>query len=52
MQVADQLNAWNALADQKVPLEDTEKLKLMVHNNVYRKMLGDAAWVQESLVAR
>ena len=23
----------------------------MVHNNVYRKMLGDSAWVQESLVS-
>ena len=49
--VADQLNAWNVLADQKVPLEDSAKLRLMVHNNVYRKMLGDSAWVQESLVS-
>ena len=49
--VADQLNAWNALADQKVPLEDSDKLRLMVHNNVYQKMLGDSAWVQESLVS-
>ena len=39
------------LADQKVPLEDSDKLRLMVHNNVYRKMLGDSAWVQESLVS-
>ena len=23
----------------------------MVHNHVYRKMLGDSAWVQESLVS-
>jgi hypothetical protein len=49
--VNDQLNAWGQLADQKVPLEDTDKLRLMVHNNVYRKMLGDSAWVQESLVS-
>ncbi len=49
--VTDQLNAWNTLADQKVPLEDSERLRLMVHNNVYRKMLGDSAWVQESLVS-
>jgi hypothetical protein len=49
--VTDQLNAWNVLADQKVPLEDSAKLRLMVHNNVYRKMLGDSAWVQESLVS-
>ncbi len=49
--VADQLNAWGVLADQKVPLEDSDKLRLMVHNQVYRKMLGDAAWVQESLVS-
>jgi len=49
--VADQLNAWNALADQKVPLDDSDKLRLMVHNNVYQKMLGDSAWVQESLVS-
>ena len=27
-----------------------DKLRLMVHNQVYRKMLGDSAWVQESLV--
>ena len=39
------------LADQKVPLEESDKLRLMVHNNVYRKMLGDSAWVQESLVS-
>lgn len=49
--VVDQLTAWDTLADQKVPLEDAEKLRLMVHNNVYRKMLGDSAWVQESLVS-
>src|SRR5271157_5225783 len=49
--VADQLNAWNVLADQKVPLEDSQKLKLMVHNNVYQKMLSDTAWVQESIVS-
>ena len=49
--VADQLSAWSTLADQKVPLEESDKLRLMVHNNVYRKMLGDSAWVQESLVS-
>jgi hypothetical protein len=49
--VTDQLTAWDVLADQKVPLEDSDKLRLMVHNNVYRKMLGDTAWVQESLVS-
>ncbi len=49
--VADQLNAWGILADQKVPLDDSDKLRLMVHNRVYQKMLGDAGWVQESLVA-
>ena len=49
--VADQLKAWDVLADQKVPLDDSEKLSLLVHNNVYRKMLGDSAWVQESLVS-
>ena len=49
--VTDQLKAWDMLADQKVPLEESDKLRLMVHNNVYRKMLGDSAWVQESLVS-
>ena len=49
--VADQLNAWGTLSDQKVPLEDSEKLSLLVHNRVYQKMLGDAGWVQESLVS-
>ena len=48
--VGDQLNAWNVLADQKVPLEDSDKLRLLVHNNIYKKMMGDSAWVQESLV--
>jgi hypothetical protein len=51
VQVADQLNAWATLADQKVPLDDYDKLRLMVHNQVYRKMLGDSQWVQESLVS-
>jgi hypothetical protein len=51
VQVADQLNAWSVLADQKVPLDDEDKLRLLVHNQVYRKMLGDSAWVQESLVS-
>ena len=49
--VADQLNAWGTLADQKVPLDDEGKLRLLCHNQVYRKMLGDSAWVQESLVS-
>jgi hypothetical protein len=49
--VANQLSAWGTLADQKVPLEDRDKLRLMVHNQVYRSMLGDSAWVQESLVS-
>src|SRR5208283_4129674 len=49
--VADQLNAWGVLADQKVPLDDPSKLSLLVHNRVYQKMLGDSAWVQESLVS-
>ena len=30
------------LADQKVPLDDSDKLHLLVHNRVYQKMLGDA----------
>src|SRR5271157_4806505 len=51
VKVADQLNAWVTLADQKVPLEDRDKLRLMVHNRVYQNMLGDSAWVQESLVS-
>src|SRR5271166_2101055 len=49
--VADQLNAWGVLSDQKVPLDDASKLSLLVHNRVYQKMLGDAGWVQESLVS-
>ncbi len=50
VQVNEQLQAWDALADQKVPLEDSEKLRLMCHNNVYRKMLGDDSWVRENVV--
>lgn len=50
VKVADQLAAWDALADQKVPLEDRESLNLLVHNNVYRTMMGDSEWMQESIV--
>ena len=49
--VTDQLNAWGTLADQKVPLDDPGMLRLLCHNQVYRKMLGDSQWVQESLVS-
>ena len=49
--VADQLAAWDALADQKVPLDDPNQLSLFCHNNTYRKMLGDSAWVQENIVS-
>lgn len=45
----DQLAAWNALADQRVPLEDSSSLNLLTHNNVYAKMMGDPNWVQESI---
>jgi hypothetical protein len=49
--VSDQLAAWSTLADQKVPLDDPAQLSLFCHNKVYQKMLGDPAWVQESLVS-
>ena len=49
--VADQLSAWDALADQKCPMEDPNDLALMIHNNVLKKMLGDTAWTQESIVS-
>lgn len=50
--VNDQLNAWNILANQKVPMdpEDAGDLSLLTHNDVYRNLLGDSAWTQESLV--
>lgn len=51
VQVTDQLAAWDILADQKVPLDDPNMLSMFCHNNVYRRMLGDSAWVQESLVS-
>ena len=50
VQVADSTLAWATLADQKVPMDDAEKMHLAVHNQVYRNMIGDAAWTQESLV--
>jgi hypothetical protein len=49
--VADQLNAWNGLANAKVPLENSNDLALLVHNNVYQKMLGDPQWVQENIAS-
>lgn len=48
--VPDTLLAWDMLADQKVPLNNAGDLSLFVHNNAFRRMLGDSAWVQESLV--
>lgn len=51
VQVADQLNAWSNLADNKCPLEDPNDLTLCVHNAVMRKMFGDSAWVQENIVS-
>jgi hypothetical protein len=50
--VADQLLAWDMLATQKVPLKNPKDLSLFVHNNTMRRMLGDTAWTQESLVGR
>jgi hypothetical protein len=49
--VADQLNAWNGLANAKVPLDDSNDLSVLVHNAVYQKMLGDPQWVQETIVS-
>jgi hypothetical protein len=50
VQVTDSTNAWSVLADQKVPMRDSSKMHLAVHNAVYRNMIGDTAWTQESLV--
>lgn len=49
VKTTDQLRAWNALANQRVPLEDADMLNLLVHNEVYHNMLGDSDWVQESI---
>lgn len=51
VQVADQLAAWDALADAKCPMEDEDDLALLVHNRVMRKMFGDSAWTQENIVS-
>jgi hypothetical protein len=50
--VTDAANAWSVMADNKVPMNDSSQLKLLVHNNVYRKQLTDTAWVQENVVGR
>lgn len=50
--VIDATNAWDLLADQKVPLGNSDDLSVFVHNNTYRRMLSNAAWVQESMVGR
>ena len=44
------VNAWDLLADQKVPLGNIEDLNLFVHNNVKRRMLTDTNFTQESMV--
>ena len=47
VQVTDSINAWSALADAKVPMEDGKKLHLAVHNQVWRKMITDNAYTEE-----
>lgn len=49
--IADQLAAWNTLANAKVPLDNSNDLSLLVHNTVYQRMLQDPAWVQESIAS-
>ncbi len=51
VQVPDMLNAWSALADQKVMMSDPDDLSLFVHNQVQRKMFADSAWVQENIIS-
>lgn len=46
----DQLKAWSQLASAKVPMDDGDKLKLLVHNDVYANMLNDDDWVRENVV--
>lgn len=48
--VANQVAAWNNLANAKVPLENGNDLSLLVHNQVFSNMMQDPQWVQESLV--
>ena len=48
--VANQVAAWNNLANAKVPLEESNNLSVLVHNQVYSNMMQDPQWVQESLV--
>lgn len=49
--VADATRAWNALANQKVPVGDPGMMSLFTHNDVHSQMLLDAQWTQESLVS-
>jgi hypothetical protein len=42
--------AWDQLASAKCPVDDTENMRLLVHNNNYRRMLTDNAWTQENQV--
>ncbi len=49
--VTDTLSAWDNLAAAKVPMDNEDDLALLVHPSVYRKMLGDAQYNQESIVS-
>lgn len=49
--VADHLNAWSTLADNKCPMETADDLALLVHNQVQKKMFQDSSWVQENIVS-
>lgn len=49
--VAEQLQAWSNLADNKCPLDEQTDLTLAVHNRVMQKMFADSAWVQENIVS-
>jgi hypothetical protein len=49
--VSDHLNAWNALANAKVPMNNSNDLSILMHNQVYQGMLSQSQWVQENIVS-
>ena len=52
LNTTDYAKAWSNLAGGKIPVQDSDKMRLAVHPDVYANLLTNSAWVQESMVGR
>lgn len=50
--INDYAKAWGALAAGKIPVQETDNMRLAVHPDVYANLLTNSNWVAESMVGR